>query len=67
VLATLALAAALAVASPPSLATKCGSGAVEGVRAQPFWLTTSDHVRLYAMEAASKARALIVRWIRGRT
>jgi alpha-beta hydrolase superfamily lysophospholipase len=51
VLATLALAASLAVASPPSLATKCGSGAVDGVRAQPFWLTTSDRVRLYAMEA----------------
>jgi alpha-beta hydrolase superfamily lysophospholipase len=59
-LATLALAASLAVASPASLATKCGSGAVEGIRAHPFWLTTSDQVRLYAMEAGRGDVAIVL-------
>src|SRR6266542_4355536 len=36
-------------AKPPSLATACGS--TSGIRAQARWLTASDRVRLYAIEA----------------
>jgi pimeloyl-ACP methyl ester carboxylesterase len=39
---------ALAAAAPPPLATACGSSEIT---AQPVWLTTDDHVRLYAVEA----------------
>jgi alpha-beta hydrolase superfamily lysophospholipase len=37
--------------SPPTLTEKCGDA--PGVSAQPFWITTSDGVRLYAIEAGS--------------
>jgi len=50
ILATLAVAAALA-AAPQPLAAKCGP--TGGVHATPFWLTASDRTRLYAVEAGS--------------
>jgi pimeloyl-ACP methyl ester carboxylesterase len=39
----------IAAGAPPRLATACGSAS--GINAQALWLTTDDHVRLYAIEA----------------
>jgi hypothetical protein len=42
-------AAADAGGAPRPLAAKCGD--TNGIRARPFWITTADRVRLYAIEA----------------
>jgi alpha-beta hydrolase superfamily lysophospholipase len=44
--------------TPPSLARKCGK--TFGVVARPMWLRTSDHLRLYAIEAGRGASAVIL-------
>ena len=46
------------VPKPRSLATKCGETA--GVSARPLWLTTSDRLRLYAIEAGSGPVAVVL-------
>jgi alpha-beta hydrolase superfamily lysophospholipase len=43
---------------PPSLATACGSAS--GVSARALWLTTEDHVRLYAIEAGKGSVAVVL-------
>ncbi|HEX6699091.1 MAG TPA: alpha/beta fold hydrolase [Gaiellaceae bacterium] len=54
---SLALATAAAPA-PRSLKAKCVQ--TSGVRAKPFWLTTSDSVRLYAIEAGRGATTVVL-------
>jgi len=56
----LAIAAATAGAAgaPRSLAAKCVD--TSGVRAHPFWITTADHVRLYAIEAGRGPTAVVL-------
>jgi dienelactone hydrolase len=49
---------AVADRAPPSLRSACGSSA--GLAARPLWLTTSDHVRLYAIEAGKGAVAVVL-------
>jgi hypothetical protein len=44
--------------TPPSLAKACGS--TSGVSARPLWLTTSDGVRLYAIEAGSGSTTIVL-------
>ncbi len=44
--------------APPSLATACGS--TFGIRAHPLWLTTTDAVRLYAIEAGAGTTAAVL-------
>lgn len=47
-----------AAEDPPSLATACGSGS--GIDARSLWLTTSDNVRLYAVEAGTGPVAAVL-------
>jgi pimeloyl-ACP methyl ester carboxylesterase len=47
-----------AATGPPALHTACGSTA--GLAARPLWLTTSDHVRLYAVEAGKGPVAVVL-------
>jgi len=56
----LAIAAATAGAAgaPRSLTTKCVD--TSGVRAHPFWITTADRVRLYAIEAGHGPTAVVL-------
>jgi pimeloyl-ACP methyl ester carboxylesterase len=49
---------ASAAGPPPALTTECGSA--EGVTATPFWLTTSDHLRLYAIDSGSGATGIVL-------
>jgi alpha-beta hydrolase superfamily lysophospholipase len=44
--------------APPSLATACGSA--PAIAARPLWLTTSDGVRLYAVEAGDGAVGVVL-------
>ena len=57
----LAIAAATAGAAgaPRSLTAKCVD--TSGVRAHPFWITTADRVRLYAIEAGHGPTAVVSR------
>lgn len=45
-------------AAPRSLAAKCVD--TSGVRARPFWITTADRVRLYAIEAGRGPTAVVL-------
>jgi alpha-beta hydrolase superfamily lysophospholipase len=54
----LAVATAGAPGPPRSLKAKCVQ--TDGVRAKPFWLTTSDGVRLYAIEAGRGATTVVL-------
>ena len=49
---------AAAMPKPRSLAAKCGETA--GVSARPLWLTTSDGLRLYAIEAGTGPVAVVL-------
>lgn len=49
--------AAPAARRPPSLVAKCSGSPIH---AAPFWLTTSDGVRLYAIEAGSGPTAVVL-------
>src|SRR5438094_873622 len=53
-----AVPAAIADDVPPSLADACGS--TEGIAAQSMWLTTSDGVRLYAVDAGDGPVAVVL-------
>jgi len=44
---------------PPALETECGSF-YSGFKARPFWLETSDGVRLYAIEAGGGATTAVL-------
>jgi uncharacterized protein len=44
--------------APPRLRAACGSSA--GLAARPLWLTTSDRVRLYGVEAGEGAAAVVL-------
>jgi pimeloyl-ACP methyl ester carboxylesterase len=44
--------------TPPRLAEACGS--TSGVKAQSMWLTTSDEVRLYAIETGRGATTVVL-------
>ena len=44
--------------APRSLAAKCVD--TSGVRAHPFWITTADRVRLYAIEAGHGPTAVVL-------
>jgi uncharacterized protein len=46
------------VDEPPRLATACGS--TSGIDARPLWLTTDDHVRLYAIDAGTGSVAVLL-------
>jgi uncharacterized protein len=46
------------VDEPPRLATACGS--TSGIDARALWLTTDDHVRLYAIEAGTGPVAVLL-------
>jgi alpha-beta hydrolase superfamily lysophospholipase len=50
--------AVLAAPGPPRLATVCRLSPV--IAARPVWLTTSDHVQLYAVEAGGGATAVVL-------
>lgn len=43
--------------APRPLATKCGTS---GIRARPFWITTADRVRLYAIEAGRGTTTVVL-------
>jgi pimeloyl-ACP methyl ester carboxylesterase len=47
-----------AAGGPPSLVTACGDA--DAFPAQPLWLTTSDHVRLYAIEAGTGSTTVVL-------
>jgi dienelactone hydrolase len=49
-----------ALGTPPSLAAACGSDYAAKIRARPLWLTTSDGVGLYAIEAGDAAVAVVL-------
>lgn len=48
----------VAVGEPPRLATACGSSS--GIDARALWLTTDDHVRLYAIEGGMGSVAVLL-------
>jgi alpha/beta superfamily hydrolase len=48
----------IAAVAPPSLAEACFGDS--GIRAQPLWLTASDGVRLYAIEAGHGSTAVVL-------
>lgn len=50
--------AGVAAVAPPSLADACFGDS--GIRAQPLWLTASDGVRLYAIEAGHGPVAVVL-------
>lgn len=50
--------AGVAAVAPPSLADACFGDS--GVRAQPLWLTASDGIRLYAIEAGHGSTAVVL-------
>jgi alpha-beta hydrolase superfamily lysophospholipase len=50
--------AAAAGGAPPSLVSACGS--TSGIPAHPLWLTTTDGVRLYSIEAGAGPTAAVL-------
>src|SRR5947199_2949241 len=51
-------AAASAAATPPRIGDVCSI--TGGLVAKPIWLTTADHVRLYAAEAGRGSTAVVL-------
>jgi hypothetical protein len=47
-----------AAGKPPSLAAACGDAS--GIRARSLWLTAADRVHLYAVEAGTGPRAVVL-------
>jgi pimeloyl-ACP methyl ester carboxylesterase len=57
-LASLLAAATTGAGAPPSLKTKCGD--TSDVAAKPFWITTTDRVRLYAVATGAGSSGVVL-------
>src|SRR6266487_2040257 len=53
-----AVSGGFSVGGPPSLVVACGNA--DAFPAQSLWLTTSDHVRLYAIEAGTGSTTVVL-------
>ncbi len=53
-----AVSGGFAAGGPPSLVVACGNA--DAFPAQSLWLTTSDHVRLYAIEAGTGSTTVVL-------